>query len=103
MTTEAIVWECALEYLADHRVISGGNSVEDPLDALEWFFIACGDAIESLVVVLKSSTVLTEKKKVNEGLPREQHAHTKRSVSDMRNVRVLTCQPGRPHPCISFS
>ncbi len=101
MTTEAIVWECALEYLADHRIISGGNGVEDPLDALEWFFIACGDAIESLVIVLKSSTVLTEKKKVNEGLPREQHAHTKRSVSDMRNV--LTCQPGRPHPCISFS
>lgn len=62
MSTEVIAFECALEYLADHRVISGGNSVEDPLDALEWFFIACGDAIESLVIVLKSSTALTEEK-----------------------------------------
>lgn len=55
--------KCASEYLADHRVIRGGNGVKDPLDALEWFLIACGDAIESLVVVLKSSTALTEKEK----------------------------------------
>lgn len=103
MTTEVAACECALEYLADHRVISGGNGVEDPLDALELFFIACGDAIESLVVVLKSPTALTEEKKLSEGLPQEQHARTKLSVSDMINVRVLTCQRGRPHPCISFS
>lgn len=66
-------------YLADHGVISGGNSVKDPLDALEWFLIASGDAIKSLVVVLKSSTAFTEKKKKkrsNEGLYQEHCTYT---------------------------
>lgn len=104
MTTEVGECKCASEYLANHRVISGGNGVKDPLDALEWFFIACGDAIESLVVVLKSSTALTEKeKKENEGLPQEQQTHMKLSLRDMGGVRMLTCRPGQPHPCISSS
>lgn len=67
-TQEEQTQEGASVYLADHGVIGGGDGVEDPLDALEWLFIASGDAIKSLVVVLKSSTGLTEKMRRHEGL-----------------------------------
>lgn len=59
--------EGASAYLADYGVVGGGDGVEDPLDALEWFFIASSDAIKSLIVVLKRSIALTEKRRSGEG------------------------------------
>lgn len=45
-------------YLSDDGVVGGGDGVEDPLDALQRFLVAGGDAIERLVVVLQRTTAL---------------------------------------------
>ena len=55
-------------HLADNRIVSGGDGVEDPLDALQLFLIARGDAIEGLVVVLQRSTALAVRKEEEEGV-----------------------------------
>ena len=54
--------KCGIErvYLADDRVVGGGDCVKDPLDALERLLVASGDAVEGLVVVLQRTTALTE-------------------------------------------
>lgn len=46
-------------YLADDGVVSGGDRVEDPLDAFELLFIAGGDPVKGLIIVLQSTTALT--------------------------------------------
>lgn len=46
-------------YLTDDGVIGGGDGVEDPFDALQWFLIAGGDAIKRFIVVLQGTTALT--------------------------------------------
>ena len=58
-TTDQCGYLCL--YLAYDRIVCGGDSVEDPLDALERPLIASGDAIESLVIILQRTTAFTEK------------------------------------------
>lgn len=47
-----------MRHLADDGVVGGGDGVEDPLDAFQLLLVAGGDAVESLVVVLQSTTAL---------------------------------------------
>lgn len=44
--------------LADDGVVSGGDGVEDPLDALQLLLVAGGDPVEGLVVVLQGTAAL---------------------------------------------
>jgi len=55
-TTEKLLTGISCFYLADDWIIGGGNSVEDPLDAFQLLFVAGGDPIKSLIVVLQSAT-----------------------------------------------
>lgn len=48
-----------MKNLPDDRVVSGGDGVEDPLNAFQLLLIAGGDPVESLVVVLQSAAALT--------------------------------------------
>lgn len=51
--------KCA--HLADDGIISGGDGVEDPLDAFQLLLIAGGDPVKGLIVVLQSPAALTAK------------------------------------------
>ena len=62
---------CKLFYLADDWIISGGDRVEDPFNALQRFLVAGGDAIKCFIVILKSTTAFTAPEEGNKG--RDQH------------------------------
>lgn len=44
--------------LANDGVVSGGDSVEDPLDALQLLLVAGGNPVEGLVIVLQGTAAL---------------------------------------------
>lgn len=54
-------------YLADDRIVSGGDRVEDPLDAFKLLLIAGGDPVKSLIIVLQSAAALTGGETGSEG------------------------------------
>ena len=48
--------------LADDGIISGSDSVEDPLDAFQLLFIAGGDSVKCFIVVLQGTAALAGKR-----------------------------------------
>lgn len=84
--------------LSDDGVVSRGDGVEDPLDALELLLVAGGDPVKSLVVVLQSTAALAAGNRKQafvsscKTLPRPKHGEKR-----------LTCRWGRPPPCIASS